>query len=58
MKMMNLKIGTRLGIGFANVLALSVLLTAFALWNRRQVAEATQHMIENSLAKERMVSDW
>ena len=58
MKIVNLKIGTRLGIGFAIVLALSVISTAIGIWNMRQVAVATQQMMETPLAKERIVSDW
>jgi methyl-accepting chemotaxis protein len=58
MKMVNLKIGTRLGIGFAIVLSLAVILTVTGIWNMRQVAVATQEMMEKPLAKERMVSDW
>ena len=58
MKIVNLKVGTRLGIGFAIVLALSVISTAIGIWNMRQVAVATQQMMETPLAKERIVSDW
>src|SRR5665647_631817 len=58
MKIANLKVGTRLGIGFAIVLALSIISTATGIWNMRQVAVATQQMMETPLAKERIVSDW
>jgi methyl-accepting chemotaxis protein len=58
MKIVNLKIGTRLGIGFAIVLSLSIILTATGIWNMRQVAVATQQMMEKPLAKERIVADW
>ena len=58
MKIVNLKIGTRLGIGFAIVLFLAVISTAIGIWNMRQVAVATQQMMEKPLVKERMVSDW
>src|SRR5665647_545380 len=58
MKIANLKVGTRLGIGFAIVLVLSIISTATGIWNMRQVAVATQQMMETPLAKERIVSDW
>jgi methyl-accepting chemotaxis protein len=58
MKIVNLKVGTRMGIGFAIVLSLSVVSIATGIWNLRQVAMETQRMMESPLAKERIVSDW
>lgn len=58
MKIANLKVGTRLGIGFAVVLVLATVSTAIGIWNMRQVAVATQRMMATPLAKERTVSDW
>ncbi|MDB5991612.1 MAG: methyl-accepting chemotaxis protein [Herbaspirillum sp.] len=58
MKIVNLKVGTRLGIGFAIVLFLSIVSTAIGIWNMRQIAASTQQMMETPLTKERMVSDW
>jgi len=58
MKIVNLRVGTRLGIGFAVVLFLSIISTAIGIWNMRQIAASTQRMMETPLAKERMVSDW
>ena len=54
----NLKIGVRLAIGFALVLALAVLMTGIGLWRLQAVAQATQDMTSIPLAKERMISDW
>ena len=54
----NVRIGTRLAIGFILVLALSVASTGFALYQARQSAEATRLMMEKPLAKERLTSDW
>ena len=54
----NIRIGTRLAIGFILVLALSVASTAFALIQAKQNAEATRLMMEKPLAKERITSDW
>jgi methyl-accepting chemotaxis protein len=53
-----MRIGTRLAIGFAVVLLLAVLATSVALVNARANAQATRDMMEQPLAKERLVSDW
>jgi len=54
----NVRISTRLAIGFAIVLTLSVISTSFALINARRNAAATRQMMEKPLAKERLVADW
>ncbi|WGG51706.1 methyl-accepting chemotaxis protein [Rugamonas sp. DEMB1] len=54
----HLRISTRLGLGFAIVLTLSVVATSVALVNARATAEATKQMMAKPLAKERIVSDW
>ena len=54
----NARIGTRLGIGFAVVLMLSILSTAIGLYSARSAAESTRKMMESPLAKERIVADW
>ncbi|HXA46313.1 MAG TPA: hypothetical protein VNW52_01690, partial [Burkholderiaceae bacterium] len=53
----NVRISTRLALGFVIVLALSIVSTSFALINARNNAEATRQMMEKPLAKERLVSD-
>ncbi|NYE61325.1 methyl-accepting chemotaxis protein [Duganella sp. 1224] len=53
-----MRIGTRLAIGFAVVLLLAILATSVALVNARANAQATRAMMEQPLAKERLVSDW
>jgi len=53
-----IRIGTRLALGFALVLILSIVSTSFALLNARHNAEATRQMMAQPLAKERIVSDW
>jgi methyl-accepting chemotaxis protein len=58
MKKKNMRIATRMGIGFAIILALSFLSTAIALWRLQVVAEATHTMMQQPLAKERMIADW
>ena len=56
--MKNLSIGTRLGGGFALVLLLMALMTAFGVWRLQTVAQATNEMTQQPLAVERMISDW
>jgi methyl-accepting chemotaxis protein len=53
-----MRIGTRLAFGFAIVLLLAILATSVALVNARANAQATRAMMEQPLAKERLVSDW
>jgi methyl-accepting chemotaxis protein len=54
----NMKIGKRLGLGFAVILALSVLVAVIGVWRLQSVAKATQAMMDVPLAKERMIGDW
>ena len=56
--MKNLKIGTRLAGGFGLVLLLTMLMTWIGLSHMQSVAEATSEMMQQPLAKERMISDW
>ena len=53
-----MRIGTRLAVGFAIVLLLAVFATSVALVNARANAAATKQMMAQPLAKERIVSDW
>lgn len=54
----NLKVGQRLGIGFALVLSLLLVITALGIWRLQEVAQATRNMMQTPIAKERLVSDW
>ncbi|MGO4396576.1 HAMP domain-containing protein, partial [Variovorax sp. M-6] len=54
----NVRIGTRLAIGFAVVLGLTIVSTTIALVSARNNAEATRHMMQSPLAKERLIADW
>ncbi|TWI63675.1 methyl-accepting chemotaxis protein [Pseudoduganella lurida] len=56
--MNNLKIGTRLSVGFGLVLVLMTLMTAFGILRMQSVAEATHDLMAVPLAKERMMADW
>ncbi|MDP9043536.1 MAG: methyl-accepting chemotaxis protein [Pseudomonadota bacterium] len=54
----NIRIGPRLALGFAIVLALSIIPTGFALYRANENAQATKRMMAVPLAKERIASDW
>ena len=54
----NLNIGKRLGIGFALILAFTVVIAGAGIWRMQQVAEGTRTMMSQSLAKERLIVDW
>jgi methyl-accepting chemotaxis protein len=54
----NLRIGSRLALGFALILILATVATSTALLSARSGAQATQQMMQVPLAKERLVSDW
>src|SRR4051812_27078390 len=58
MKISNLKIGKRLGLGFTVILAFLIMNTALGIYRLQQVADETRAMMEAPLAKERLVSDW
>lgn len=53
-----MKIGTKMGIGFAIIFTLSFLTAIVAIWRLHIVAEETRIMMEQPIAKERMISDW
>ncbi|NLC23904.1 MAG: hypothetical protein GX776_05485 [Oxalobacter sp.] len=53
-----MKIGTKMGIGFAIIFILSFLTVIAAIWRLHIVAEETRIMMEQPIAKERMISDW
>ncbi|MGV7208469.1 methyl-accepting chemotaxis protein [Oxalobacteraceae bacterium A2-2] len=56
--MKNLKIGTRLALGFGLMLVLMAVLILTAISHMRSVELATREMMQQPLAKERMVSEW
>ena len=58
MSMKNLKIGTRLGIGFAAMLVLMALSLGHRHAAAANVGNATEEMVEKTLVKERMVGEW
>jgi methyl-accepting chemotaxis protein len=56
--MKNWKIGSRLGIGFALVLALVAAIAGIGVLRLQGVGDATQDMARHSLAKERLAATW
>lgn len=56
--MNNIRIGKRLGMGFALILSLSLVIAVIGIWRLQSVAAETNAMMATPLAKERMISDW
>ncbi|MDQ2820193.1 MAG: methyl-accepting chemotaxis protein [Pseudomonadota bacterium] len=54
----NIKIGKRLGMGFALILAMTVLIAVAGIWRLNEVADATRAMMSVPLTKERAITDW
>lgn len=55
---LDMRIGTRLGAGFAIVLLLAACAIAIGILRLDAVANATQKMMEKPITKERIASDW
>ncbi|GGE63053.1 methyl-accepting chemotaxis protein [Massilia psychrophila] len=56
--MKNIKIGPRLGIGFALILAMTVFIAIVGVWRLNDVAASTHAMMVQPLTKERLFTDW
>jgi methyl-accepting chemotaxis protein len=54
----NIKIGKRLGLGFALILAMTVVISAVGAWRMNKIADNTKAMMAVPLAKERLITDW
>ena len=54
----NMKIGKRLGLGFALILAMTMVIAAVGAWRMTEVATSTKAMMAVPLAKERLITDW
>jgi len=54
----SIKLGLRMALAFGLVLALSTLTLGLAMWRLQSSAATTQTMLDEPLAKERMMSDW
>ena len=53
----NVRISSRLAIGFAAILALLIAVSAISLWHLHAVSSATETMVNNELRKERLLAD-
>lgn len=58
MKIADMKIGTRLGIGFAILLTLLVTISLVGIVRLREVGSATEVMVNDALVKERQATEW
>jgi methyl-accepting chemotaxis protein len=54
----NMNIAKRLGVGFAIVLGLTLVIAAASVWRLNAIADATRAMMAVPLAKERMMEEW
>jgi methyl-accepting chemotaxis protein len=54
----NMNIGKRLTLGFAVILAFSVVVAGMSLWRLEQVSSATREMMNDPLKTERLMGDW
>jgi methyl-accepting chemotaxis protein len=58
MKFKDLRISTRLGLGFAAMLLLVACMAGVGLWRLANVSQATEKMMTQALAKERLAGEW
>jgi methyl-accepting chemotaxis protein len=58
MSLKNMKIGARLGLGFAAMLLLMAVIAGTGLLHLASVGKATDEMIEHALVKERLANQW
>ena len=56
--MKKLNIGNRLAVGFGLLLALTVAITALAVWQLQTSTQSSQSIIDQPLVKERLIADW
>ncbi|MDO9422408.1 MAG: methyl-accepting chemotaxis protein [Herminiimonas sp.] len=56
--MKNLKIGTRLSLGFALIILLMAVMLAVSFWRLGAIDKTAQAMIDEPIATERLVGDW
>ena len=56
--MKNLKIGTRLGIGFTLILGLVLAMAITGIVKLQSVGTETDYMVKEALQKERLMASW
>jgi len=54
----NMNIAKRLGVAFALVLGLTLVIAAASVWRLNAIADSTRAMMDVPLAKERMLTEW
>ncbi|MEF7613320.1 methyl-accepting chemotaxis protein [Aquincola sp. MAHUQ-54] len=54
----NLRIGTRLGVGFATILCLTALMMIIGVWRMQATADSTRTMMAVPVTKERLTNEW
>jgi len=58
MKIMDLKIGLRLGLGFSSVLFLLIILAAIGIWRLQTVGTLTESLVKDGMYKSRIINEW
>jgi len=58
MRIANMKIGTRLGMGFGLVLLLVAALGATGIMRLNNINDASRHLVDGSLQKQKAAGDW
>ncbi|SNS84229.1 methyl-accepting chemotaxis sensory transducer /methyl-accepting chemotaxis sensory transducer with TarH sensor [Noviherbaspirillum humi] len=58
MRIANLKIGTRLAIGFGLILLLIAAMTTIGLLRLQSVDESAEHIVKNLVYRERLAEEW
>ncbi|MGK5078974.1 methyl-accepting chemotaxis protein [Janthinobacterium sp. HLX7-2] len=58
MNVRNLRIGTRLSLGFGLVLALMALMIVIGVFRLQDIGSATNTMVERDLVRERIAAEW
>ncbi len=58
MRIADIKIGRRLGLGFTALLLLMAAMSAVGILRLREVGTATEIMVNDALAKERLATEW
>ncbi|WP_144424039.1 methyl-accepting chemotaxis protein [Herbaspirillum hiltneri] len=58
MRIADIKIGRRLGLGFTALLLLMAAMSAVGILRLREVGNATEIMVNDALAKERLATEW
>jgi methyl-accepting chemotaxis protein len=58
MDITNMKVGTRLGLGFTLVFLFLAAVTAISIWNFRTVSMMTDTVVNQDIVKERLMRSW